>query len=96
MNISVNKNEMKKIANSMIDNTEALADEIKIIMATIEKIEANWKGADALKHSKVLRDGCVCELNKFQSIINDYAVCLKNVADCYDRLEEIYSTKKIN
>jgi len=96
MNISVDKLETRQIANSIIENAESIADEIKVVLATIEKLESYWQGPDATKHIDVLRNNCVSELNKFQSVMASYGQYLKNVSAGYNTLDGIYSAKKID
>lgn len=96
MNISVDKLETSQIANSIIENADLIANEIRVILATIEKLESYWQGPDATKYIDILRNNCVSELNKYQGVMASYGEYLKNVSSGYNTLDDIYSSKKIN
>lgn len=95
MNISVDKNEVSKIATSMINNIEYFEDEIKQIQLQIEKLETVWEGSDATKYIDILKNECILELNTFYEIIGEYAEYLKKIPDGYNTLDEIYSSESI-
>lgn len=96
MNVSIDKNQVSKIASSIISDTEDLKKEIDNLLNTIDKLNAVWQGPDANKYVTGLKEECILELNKYHDILQDYGTYLKNVPQGYDALDGIFSSKNID
>jgi hypothetical protein len=96
MNVTIKKNEVLKISNSIIANAEDFESNIKKLLNIIEGINLAWEGADALKYINTLKDKYIVELNGLVDVINQYGEYLKNVPEAYMLLDEAFSCKNID
>lgn len=96
MNISIDKDGVKKMGTSIIESSNDFKGEINKFLEIIDGINSAWEGADALKYINTLKEKYVVGLNELNDIINKYGQYLVDVPEAYDLLDETFSTKNIN
>jgi len=96
MKITIQKNEVKKVGEDIINLRKDFGSNVFAFSRVIEKIEDAWKGNDATKYISSMRDRYVPDLTEFSNTIEDYGNFLKQVPEVYEAFDEAYASKEIS
>lgn len=95
MDIYINKNNVKKIGSSILQDINDFYSDIKKIEQLIEDINNYWSGADELNYINKMSDVCLPKLYNKYNNFTKYGNYLKDVPGVYDLLDETFLNKRI-
>ena len=83
MQVIVNKSEMERSGNKILQLSEEYNDKIKEIRNIVSIIESNWVGDDAVAYKEMITEKCIPNLEKIKQMIDQYGTYLKKVPEVY-------------
>lgn len=96
MEIIIDKQSVRKVANQMNEYANDFSKEIEKLSNIIDNINIAWKGDDALKYINLLKTKYFEDLTETKKQIKKYSKYLENIPEAYDALEDTYTNKSIN
>lgn len=93
MQVIVNKSEMEKSGNKILQLSEEYADKIKEIQNILDKINRCWIGDDAIAYSDMINEKLIPNLEKIKDMMEKNGAYLKKVPEVYYRIDSICLNK---
>ena len=95
MIIEVNADDIMKQSNNISEKIEEFSRSIKMFENIIDNLNTAWIGSDALSYINAMKEKNLVELNKLQTLLEEYNTFLSKVPEAYALLDEIYSSKGV-
>lgn len=95
MDITINKDEVEKYGNEIIELSEEFNQNTKKVLSLIEAINTAWEGADATKYINTMKEKHIRDLEEISNILKTYGTYLRSVPETYSALDETFASKSI-
>ncbi len=96
MKIKVNKKAIKNVGKQICNDAKDLEYEKAKIQTIFNEISSAWVGDDATKIIDIVESTYLPNLNKICNKINSLGEYLQKVDSAYDKLDNVYKSKKIS